>query len=432
MKDSEIDWVGQIPENWEIKKLKFTTFHRAEKILNSNLPYVGLENIEPETGKLNSINHEMEDSDAKRFLKGDVLFGKLRPYLAKVLLCDFDGRCSGEFLVLEGKEYYPGFLQFLLLSDGFIKTVDSSTYGAKMPRAEWEFIGNMKLPVLPIDSQKYIFKFLSKKIDNIERNISLSRELIRLLKEKRRTTINELVTKGLDSNIPMKNSGIKWIGNIPHHWKCTRLKHFVQLISGFPFQSEEFYEGEDGIRLVRGDNVTEGKLRWGEKTRKWYKITEDLQEFNLKENDVLIGMDGSKVGKNYAIVTMEDLPALLVQRVARLRASKELKQKFLYYLIGNHSFPQYIDSVKTNVAVPHMSPNDIQNYFIPIPTQEEQEKISEFLDIETRKIDCQIKSNQELIEKLMEYRKSLIYALVTGKIDVKEEKKEITINDDRY
>jgi len=162
MKDSGISWIGQIPSDWVIKKLKFSTFHRTQKSpKNSKLPYVGLENVEPATGKLLSVNDEMEESDAKKFKKHDVLFGKLRPYLAKVILSDFAGRCTGEFLILKGREYHPKFLQFLLLSDGFIKIVDSSTYGAKMPRAEWEFIGNMKLPIPPLNVQKKLFEFIS-------------------------------------------------------------------------------------------------------------------------------------------------------------------------------------------------------------------------------------------------------------------------------
>ena len=199
MKDTGIDWIGNIPEHWEMKKLKFTTIHKTEKSpKNSNLPYIGLENIEPKTGKLILMNDKMEESDAKIFLKEDVLFGKLRPYLAKVLFCDFKGRCSGEFLVLRGKEYVPRFFQYLLLSDGFIKTVSSATYGVKMPRTEWEFIGNMKMPIPPINSQEKIFQFLDSKTFKIDLFIKKIESQIEKLEEFRQSLILSAVTGQID------------------------------------------------------------------------------------------------------------------------------------------------------------------------------------------------------------------------------------------
>src|SRR5690606_27277436 len=110
-----------------------------------------------------------------------------------------------------------------------------------------------------------------------------------------------------------------------------------------------------GIKLVRGDNVTEGSLRWGDKTRIWKIITQDLDRFYLDENDIVIGMDGSKVGKNFALIQKEDLPLLLVQRVARIRATSPLIAKYIYYSISSFNFKYHVNFSKTDPAIPHIT-----------------------------------------------------------------------------
>ena len=200
MKNSGIDWIGKIPEHWDIKKLKFSTSVSTKKsnITTNSLSYVGLENIEPNTTKLISVNDEMEESEAKLFVKDNVLFGKLRPYLSKVWVADFDGRCTSEFLILKGLDYESNFLKFFLISDRCIQTINSSTYGAKMPRAEWSFIGNMRLPIPKKDEQKKIIDFLDKQIsemDSLRLNIELQ---IKKLQEFRQSLISSAVTGKID------------------------------------------------------------------------------------------------------------------------------------------------------------------------------------------------------------------------------------------
>ncbi|MCC5917262.1 MAG: restriction endonuclease subunit S, partial [Cryomorphaceae bacterium] len=137
MKDSGVEWIGEIPEEWEVKRLKYVLRLRNEKVLSldSSLPYVGMENIESKTGKYLQTNTEVEGL-ANKLNAGDILFGKLRPYLAKVYLAEFDGICSTEFVVYQNPN--GSYFSKLLLSDVFVQVVDGSTYGAKMPRASSE------------------------------------------------------------------------------------------------------------------------------------------------------------------------------------------------------------------------------------------------------------------------------------------------------
>ncbi len=195
LKESGMEWIGQIPKDWEVKKLKYCSSLIAEKPLDAqHLPYVGLENVEAWTGRHIKETDQKPESVANLFEIGDVLFGKLRPYLAKVLMPNFKGRCTGELLVLRPRKYDTRFLQYLLLADNFINNVDASTYGAKMPRAEWDFIGNLKPPLPPHPQQTTIADFLDQETTRIDALKTKINRAIELLREKRTALISAAVT----------------------------------------------------------------------------------------------------------------------------------------------------------------------------------------------------------------------------------------------
>ena len=202
MKDSGIEWLGEVPEHWEAKRLKFCvqlTDQKIEANREKPLPYVGLENIQSWTGKLLPIDpNVVPTSVANRFGKGMTLFGKLRPYLAKACNPDFEGLCSTELLVFKSTGFDQRLLLHLLLTDGFIKAVDSSTYGAKMPRANWDFIGNCIVPVPPLEEQKQIAAFLNKETTKNDTLIEKCETAIELLKERRTALISAAVTGKID------------------------------------------------------------------------------------------------------------------------------------------------------------------------------------------------------------------------------------------
>ena len=227
-KPSGVEWLGEVPEHWELKRLKMAghlTDRKVEADKDNPVPYIGMENIESWTGRLSLIHDVVPTGTANEFKVGHTLFGKLRPYLAKVCNPDFDGLCSTEFLVLECPDIDRRTLLYLLLSGGFIKFVDSSTYGSKMPRASWNFIGNCVLPIAPPDEQRAITDFLDRETAKIDRLVAKKRTLIERLKEKRSALISRTVTRGLppaaahqaglDPQPKLKPSGIDWLGEVP-------------------------------------------------------------------------------------------------------------------------------------------------------------------------------------------------------------------------
>ena len=190
-------------------------------------------------------------------------------------------------------------------------------------------------------------------------------------------------------------------------YKTIQLSKTADIIIGFPFASEKFNINAQGIRLVRGKNITTGNLRWGDDTRWWDDSSIDLSKYMLKADDIVIGMDGSLVGKNYAKISENDLPLLLVQRVACIRAKEGYDQRFLWGCIASGKFERYIDSIKTGTSIPHISGGQIGNYLIPdfdLPTQK---KIAAILSA----LDEKIATNRAINDNLQQQAAALFSSL---------------------
>lgn len=195
MKDSGVEWIGQIPEHWEVKPLKYLLKLKNTRLIadNSSLEYIGMECINSFDGKRNEVKSEAEGLSTL-FQAGDILFGKLRPYLAKVYLTELKGLCSTEFLVYRVKKGNNVFFSKLLLSNSFIRAVDSSTYGSKMPRASSTYIGNLKIVNPPIEEQTQIASFIEEQNEIFDRSLMLMRAQIETFKEYKTILITSAVT----------------------------------------------------------------------------------------------------------------------------------------------------------------------------------------------------------------------------------------------
>ena len=162
-------------------------------------------------------------------------------------------------------------------------------------------------------------------------------------------------------------------------WPTVRLGDVAEVFTGFAFKGESYLPEGAGIRVVRGDNVTEHSLRWESKEKCWGQITEELKPYLLRVGDVVIGMDGSKVGKNFAAVSPSDGTCVLAQRVARVRGGKSLEQNFLRYVICNTRFTEYVQSIHTGTSIPHISKRQIESFEVPHPPYDQQVAVSSLL-----------------------------------------------------
>ncbi len=199
------------------------------------------------------------------------------------------------------------------------------------------------------------------------------------------------------------------VGVIPEDWKASTIGAEADLLTGFPFSSANFVAS--GVRLLRGSNVKRGAIDWGEDiTKHWPWVTPQTQGYKLQDGDVVIAMDGALVGRSYAVITADDLPALLVQRVARLR-SHTTDLRLIGEWIGSQRFVRHVDSVKTHTAIPHISPRDIRGFGFSLPKErDEQRAIAEALS----DVDGLLGGLDRLIAKKRDLKQAAMQRLLTG------------------
>ena len=231
MKASGIEWLGEVPAHWSVERLKSCMANIIEQttVRNAKELYVALEHVESWTGRLTERDDDVEfDSQVKTFQAGDILFGKLRPYLAKVTRPRANGVCVGEFLVLRPRDtrILGSYMERSLRSKPIIEVIDSSTFGARMPRADWQFIGAMQIAVPPVTEQSAMIRFLDHMDWRIQRYIRRKRKLIALLEEQKKSIIQQAVTGQIDVRTGQgvrrpigTHAGLEWVGKIPSNWE---------------------------------------------------------------------------------------------------------------------------------------------------------------------------------------------------------------------
>ena len=201
------------------------------------------------------------------------------------------------------------------------------------------------------------------------------------------------------------------VGLIPEDWKCIEIGGSVDLLTGFPFPSSGY--SMSGVRLLRGSNVKRGATDWSEDgTEYWPAITSDIKKYALESGDIVIAMDGSLVGRSFAMLSDRDVPAVLLQRVARIRSSL-IDQKFLKAWICNQRFTAHCDAVKTVTAIPHISPADIRSFSVALPPPKtEQAAIAAVLS----DMDAEIAALEAKLAKARQIKQGMMQNLLTGRI----------------
>lgn len=377
MKESGIDWIGQIPEEWEISKIRYLVTTRSEKrITDSSVPYIGLENIESQTGKFVETGIQVDKSENIVVEIGDILFGKLRPYLRKYWRATFTSTASSEFLVFQSSELDMNFLYYAIQSDSFIEEVNTSTYGSKMPRASWEYIKNMKIafPTSLVEQQK-IADFLDKKTTQLDKVKSLLEEQIQKLKDYRASLIYETVTKGLDKNVPMKDSGIDWIGQVPGGCGVKRLKDYVDFQTGTtPPQSIGVNQERKGVRWFKPGDFSDESV---DLTSAENYITSEVviqQKLSVYPEKTILVVGIASIGK----VGYSENHSYSNQQITALKVTGQIFPKYLAYLM--FSSGQYIRETALYTIVPIINNQYLSSLKIVLPNRVVQETIVEYLD----------------------------------------------------
>ncbi len=407
-------WFGSVPANWAVRRLKYAVDLVTEKALaTDNLPYVGLESIEPWTGRLLQNGPGNTEGQSNRFRSGDVLFGKLRPYLAKALLAKFNGVCTGEALVLRPRQVRGDYLHFLLLTPGFISAVDASTYGAKMPRANWSFIGNLPIPVPPLSEQKNLAHYLRGETAKISAVLERKRRLFDLLEEKRFAIIHQLTTKGLNPNLRLKNSGFEWIGEVPDHWAVSKLKYVARLETGHTpsRQHPEYWENctIPWFSLADVWQIRDGRKEYLEDT------AEKVSELGLANSAARLLPLGTVIVSRTASVGFSGImpvPMATTQDFVNWICGPKLLPEYLLYVfrsMRNEFRRLTMGSTHQTIYMP-----DVRRFVTPVPPIEEQRLIVSGIREAVHKIDGLAAALGTQSERFLEYRHSLLTTVVTG------------------
>lgn len=420
-KDSGVQWLGEIPSHWDFKRMKFVVANVGDKIdaKESDLRYFGLENIESFTGKLlDSVELESEGI-GHRFQKDDVLFGKLRPYLAKVFLAQEEGLSSTEALVFRSSEViYPKFLSYYCLSQDFINEVNGTTFGSKMPRASWDDISSFRMVYPSLDEQKLIAGFLDKRLAQVDALIAKQETLLEKLAEQRVALISHAVTKGLNPDVEMKESGIEILGSIPHQWKIKRLKFLLS--EKLKYGANESAESEDkeNPRYIRITDIDDsGNLK--DETFKSLEF-EKAEEYLLDDLDILLARSGATVGKSYLYKAESIGIACYAGYLIRARLDQEnYNPEFVNYFLQSKQYWDWISSINIQATIQNVSAEKYNDLTLAIPPLEEQKQLIEYLKNEDEKFNSAIGKGKKLVHLLNEYRSTLITQVVTGKIDVR-------------
>ena len=418
-KDSGVEWIGEIPAGWASERLKYLTTNRVMPADSDTGEYLGLENVQPWTMRICRDQENPTDAAGIFYDVDCVLFGKLRPYLAKVVLPNSAGPCSSEFLVLIPNGINRVFLAYLLTSESFINEVNALTYGVRMPRAGWDLIGNIRIPIPAFGEQQAIADYLDAKTDEIDALVAECEREVVLLHEYRKALISEVIARGLQPEIPMRESGIESVGLIPDGWNVYKLRWLCSFHNGdrgvnYPsagdFQDEgiPFY----GADALIGDIADTTQARFI--TRERYDAMGGLK---IKAFDTLYTLRGSTIGKNAIAIQPEGTVASSLMGI-RVRRFQDIDPWYLHYWLNSYQEFQQRDACINGSTAPNLSAEDVAQYRIALPPRELQDEMVREIRKRIVFADGLIGDKQAMADKLREYRRSLISETVTGKFKV--------------
>lgn len=425
MKPSGVDWIGDVPEGWGVVPIKYLTSCNDEVLPENTdsyyeFDYVEIGDVKYESGigSVERIIFGDAPSRARRVVRaGDVIISTVRTYLkavASIEEFEFPLIVSTGFAVLRAIDVYYRYLYYAMLSKDFQSQVTLYSKGVSYPAITSNSLLHIPMRVPPLDEQKRIAAKLDRlcgRVDELAENLKGE---IAALQEYRKSLITECVTKGLNPKAKMKPSGVDWIGKIPVGWTVMRLKYTGWYRNGLTYKPENVCADGEGYLVLRSSNIQQGRLDFCDTV---YVDVEVPRELKVRVDDIIIcSRNGSSdlIGKN-AIVDVElDMTFGAFMMGYRPDA---FRARYAYWLLNSHVFKYYLSSYATS-TVNQLTGMDFGNMKVPLPSIDEQKRIAAFLDKQCAAIDAKIAERQRQLEKLGEYRSSVIYEYVTGKREV--------------
>ena len=442
-KDSGVEWIGQIPSDWECIRLgmlgDFSSSGIDKKSNDDEIPvrmvnytdiiqsrkYYPIQTGGKEYMRVTTPKSKLEEHQLK---KGDMVFipsSETHEDLGYSSLIDFeedDIVYSYHILRYKTKKpIYHYYKKYLINHHSVLNQFSSECKGTTRQIIGRDVFNNVRVVLPPIPEQKQIVSFLDTETSLIDSLIDKTQRKIELLKEKRTSLINEVVTKGLNPNVEMKDSGVEWIGKIPSHWEKSKLKHKGVFFSGYSFDSNDFLsEGE--IRVLKISNIQNNGISWDDLQFLPDSFYDTYQNFIVNKGDLVFVLTRPIISSGIKVCFFnEEYKTLLNQRNSVFRPNESsVIKRFLFYSVRTFSFIEEFKQQLKETNQPNISTEQISNILIFFPPLSEQQQIVEYLDEHTQLIDKTISIEEKRIELLKEYRQSLISEVVTGKRKVVE------------
>ena len=408
-KDSGFEWIGKIPETWEVDIAKHVFRQRRDKgneecqLLAATQKY----GMYPQH-LLEGVVKVAADTDLSQFKtvhRNDYVIS-LRSFQGGFEMSDYEGVCSPAYQVFFAtRQICNQYYKYLFKSDAFIQEINSLTVGIREGKnILYDDFALLPIPIPTVYDQQRIAEYLDEKCGEIDALTALQEQMIAQLTDYKQSVITEIVTKGLIPDAQLVPSGIDWIAVIPKGWKNVR------------FYYSNWIRGRLGWKGAF--NIINNKLDWSDINYINQERYDESPEIKLKVGDILLVKDGAGIGK---CARIDELPlgeSTVNSSLAVITPKAFLNYKYLYYYLQSNSFWSIINLLLVGMGVPHLTQTNMKNIKMPLPPLEEQVVIAEYLDAKCGEIDRLIETKRQKIETLKEYKKSVIYEAVTGKTDL--------------
>jgi type I restriction enzyme S subunit len=423
-KDSGSDWLGEVPSDWSVESIRAVTQLKSKK----NQPDLQVLSVYRDYGVIlkdsRDDNHNatsLDTSGYKVVNEGDLVVNKMKAWQGSMGVSEHNGIVSPAYITcrVDAERVFPKFLHYLLRSQPYIGVYNALSYGVRVGQWDmhYEDFKHIPLPLPDRDQQQRIANFLDQKTAEIDEAVAKKQRLMELLKEQKSILINQAVTKGLNPDAPMRDSGVEWIGEVPEHWEIMKLIHACSLLVDGTHHSPKSYS-DGSFKYITAKNIKEDGFDFSDIS---YISEKDHKEiFNrcpAQKNDVLYIKDGATAG--IAMINNLTEPFSLLSSVALIRPRLEyfVPNYFKNYL-NSETLKSYIRTQIVGGAMTRLTLELISRFKLVTPPLDEQTKIALHCDKVGSEIQSFIFKELSAIEKLNEFKRILISEAVTGKIKI--------------